>query len=224
MEQLLSLDPMHWVALHGYWVIAVVVGLESMGLPLPGETVLIGAAALSGGSSGELSIIWVILAAVTGAIVGDSIGYWVGRRVGLRLLVRHGARIGLNEGRLKLGQYLFARHGGTIVFAGRFVPMLRVTTALLAGVNRMPWSRFLVFNAAGASVWATLVGSAAYALGSTVSHVSGPVGIGLLAFALVFMAGGFVFFRRNEAEFLAKAEQALPGPLRTNLRAPVSAA
>lgn len=219
MEQLLSFDAMHWVALYGYWAVAIVIGLESMGLPLPGETVLISAAALAGAGQGGLSIVPIILAAVTGAVVGDSAGYWIGRRIGLDALIRHGSRIGLNEARLKLGQYLFARHGGKIVFLGRFVPILRVSAALLAGVNRMPWLRFLPFNAAGGIVWATVVGSAAYGLGSSVHHLSGVIGAGLFALALLLLVGVAVFIRRNEEKLLAEAERALPGPLRTDHRA-----
>jgi membrane protein DedA with SNARE-associated domain len=213
MEQLLSPDAMQWVALYGYWAIALVIGLESMGIPLPGETVLISAAALAGAGQGGLSITPIILAAVMGAVVGDSAGYWIGRRIGLGTLLRHGPRIGLTEARLKLGQYLFARHGGKIVFVGRFVPILRVSAALLAGVNRMPWLRFLPFNAAGGIVWASLVGSAAYGLGSSVHRLSGLIGAGLLVVALLALVGMALFIRRNETKLLAEAERALPGPL-----------
>jgi hypothetical protein len=92
----------------------------------------------------------VIAAAAAGAIVGDNIGYWIGREIGFRLLVRYGSHVGQTEGRIKVGQYLFQRHGGKIVFFGRFIALLRVLAALLAGVNRMSWPRFFFFNAAGA--------------------------------------------------------------------------
>ena len=91
-------------------------------------------------------------------IVGSNFGYWIGRRYGLPLLQRFGARIGLDQGRIALGQYLFREHGGKIVFFGRFVAFLRVFAALLAGVNNYRWDAFLFYNAAGAIVWASLFG------------------------------------------------------------------
>jgi membrane protein DedA with SNARE-associated domain len=147
-------DPSGWIAAYGYWAVLVLVGLESMGLPLPGETALI-AAAVYAGTRRELNVAGVIAVASIGAVIGDNIGYEIGRRLGFPLLVRYGSRIGLDERRLKLGQYLFRRHGGSIVFFGRFVAFLRTFTALLAGANRMPllilqcrWSNYL-----GISVW-----------------------------------------------------------------------
>jgi len=91
----------------------------------------------------------VIAAAASGAILGDNLGFWIGREGGYRLLRRYGRYIRLEERRLKLGQYLFMRHGGKVVFFGRFVAVLRAWAAFLAGTNRMRWPRFLLFNAAG---------------------------------------------------------------------------
>jgi membrane protein DedA with SNARE-associated domain len=113
---------------YGSFAVAGVVCLESMGLPLPGEAILI-AAAIYAGKTGGLNIVEVIAAAAAGAIVGDNIGYWIGREIGFRLLVRYGSYVGLNEGRIKVGQYLFQRHGGKIVFFGRFIALLRVLAA-----------------------------------------------------------------------------------------------
>lgn len=127
---------------YGSLAVAGVVCLESMGLPLPGEAILI-AAAVYAGKTGHLNIYEVIAAASIGAIVGDNFGYWIGREIGFRLLVRYGCYVGLSEPRIKVGQYLFQRHGGKIVFFGRFVALLRVLAAVLAGVNRMSWLRFL---------------------------------------------------------------------------------
>ena len=151
-------------------------------------------------------------AAAAGAIVGDNIGYWVGREFGYRLLLRYGGYIGLAPSKIKLGQYLFLRHGGKVVFFGRFVAVLRILAAFLAGVNRMEWSRFLLANAAGGILWASLVGLGAYTFGRTVLQVTGPFGLALVAVTLALIAAGVVFLRSHEAELEARAEQALPGP------------
>ena len=207
-----DLDPTNLVTAYGYWAIALIVGLESMGVPLPGETTLV-AAAVYAGTTHRLGIGWVILAAAFGAILGDNAGFWIGRELGFRLLVRYGRHIGLSEGRLKLGQYLFRRHGGKVVFLARFVAVLRVLAALLAGVNCMPWPRFLLFNAAGGVVWALAYGLVGYGFGEAVHQIAGPISVAGLALAVVAVAAGFLFLRRHETQLQAKAARALPGPL-----------
>jgi membrane protein DedA with SNARE-associated domain len=198
--------------MYGYWAVLVLVGLESMGLPLPGETALI-AAAVYAGTRHELDIVGVVGAATAGAVIGDNLGYEIGRLAGFPLLVRYGPRIRLDERRLKLGQYLFRRYGGSIVFFGRFVALLRTFAALLAGTNRMPWPRFFFFNAAGAIVWSSIFGFGGYLLGASVHQISGPLGSGLFILALAGAIAAFVFLRRHEQTLLVKAELALPGPL-----------
>lgn len=192
--------------------IATIIALESMGVPLPGETVLVLASLLA--SRHHLHIAGVIAAAATGAVVGDNIGYWIGREFGYRLLIRYGAYIGLTTSKIKLGQFLFMRHGGKVVFFGRFVAVLRVLAAFLAGINRMDWHLFLYANAAGAVVWSTAVGLAAYTLGKAALRFTGPIGISFLVLAVAALICGFVFLRRHEADLEAQAEKALPGPLR----------
>jgi membrane protein DedA with SNARE-associated domain len=132
-----------------------------------------------------LNISFIIAAAAAGAIFGDNIGYWVGREFGNPVVSRWGHLVGLDERKRKLGQYLFARHGGKIVFFGRFVAFLRALAALLAGVNGLPPLRFFIFNAAGGIVWAALFGSGGYLLGEGIRHVAGPIGWAVLAIALV---------------------------------------
>jgi membrane protein DedA with SNARE-associated domain len=197
---------------YGSLAVAGVVGLESMGLPLPGEAVLI-AAAIYAGKTGELSIVQVIAAASAGAIVGDNIGYWIGREIGFRLLVRYGSYIGLTEPRIKVGQYLFQRHGGNIVFFGRFIALLRVLAALLAGVNRMSWPRFFFANAAGAIVWATVFGLGAYILGQDIEHLTKPAALALAGAGVAALIAWVLFLHSHREELEAEAERALPGPL-----------
>ena len=202
----------HLVEQYGYLAVLVVVGLESLGIPLPGETVLI-SAALYAGATHHLHIIGVILAATTGAIVGDNLGYLVGHWGGYRLLVRYGRYIRLDEVKVKVARYLFLHHGGKVVFFGRFVSILRTYAAFLAGTSRMPWRRFLVFNAAGGVVWAALYGSAAYSLGKEVDRVSHPltVGFGVLAVGAILVVA--VVIRGHERGLEAAAQEAFPGPL-----------
>src|SRR5437868_13356399 len=113
------------LATYGYPAVFVFVGIESIGVPVPGETMLV-TAAIYAGTTGRLSIFWVIVASAAGAIVGDNIGYLIGRTGGYRLLRRYGRYIRLEEDRLRLGQYLFDKHGSKVVFFGRFISVLRI--------------------------------------------------------------------------------------------------
>jgi membrane protein DedA with SNARE-associated domain len=200
------------IATHGYWVIAAIVGLESTGIPAPGETALV-TAAIYAGTTHRLSIVFVIVAAAIGAIAGDNVGYLAGRRFGYRLLLRYGPLLKLTPPRIKLGQFLFARHGGKVVFFGRFIAVLRALAALLAGINVMPWKRFLFFNAAGGVVWAVLFGVGGYLFGEQIERVKGPAGVAGLVLAVVAAVASAWFVRRHEAALEAEAERALPGPL-----------
>jgi membrane protein DedA with SNARE-associated domain len=200
------------IATHGYWIVALVVALESMGIPLPGETVLV-SAAIYAGATGNLEIAGVVAAAATGATVGDNGGYWIGRRVGLPLLLRYGRYLRIGEDKIKLGRYMFARYGGSVVFLARFIALLRVLAAFLAGVNRMGWGRFFAFNIAGGVAWASLFGFGAYTLGSQIERMTGGAGVLALAAAAGALACGLVYLRRQEARLLAEANRAYPGPL-----------
>ena len=206
-------DLTNLITAYGYLAVLVFVAIESLGIPFPGETMLI-TAAIYAGTTHRLHIALVIAAAAAGAILGDNVGYWIGREGGYRVLRRYGRVIRLDERRLKLGQYLFQKHGGKVVYFGRFVSVLRTFAAFLAGVNQMRWRRFLAFNAAGGIVWATLYGVGAYALGREIHRFSKPVDIALGALALIVIAAAIVFLRRNEARLLEEAERAIPAPRR----------
>ena len=200
------------IATYGAWIVGGTVAVESMGIPVPGETILV-TAALYAGTTGELSVAHVVLAAIVGAIAGDNAGFWIGRTVGFRWVMRHRSRFRLTTRRLKLGQYLFLRHGGKVVFFGRFVAVLRVLAALLAGVNCMTWGRFLLFNALGGIVWAGAYGLGAYAFGETLATALSRFGLvlGIAAAAAVVVV--LVVARRFERRLEEAAERALPGPL-----------
>ena len=213
LSHLLAEHPMHWVSQYGYWAVFFFVMIESTGIPAPGEAALVSVAAFAGVTH-QLDIVWIVAAAAGGAIVGDNFGYLIGRKLGFPIVLKHGKAVGLNEGRLKLGQYLFGRYGGAIVFFGRFVAVLRAAAAILAGVNCMPWQRFVAFNAAGGIAWAALFGFGTYAFGAAMLHKSGKISLIFLAVALVLFVAGFILIARQEKRLIAKAELAMPGPLR----------
>ena len=155
----------------------------------------------------------MIAAAACGAIVGDNLGFLVGREGGFRLVRRFGPYIGFDERKLKLGMYLFRRHGGKVVFFGRFVAVLRAWAAFLAGTSRMPWPRFLLFNGAGGILWATIYGLAGYTLGNNIHRILGPIGIASVVLAAIAIIISLIILRRNMARLEEEAEQALPGPV-----------
>jgi membrane protein DedA with SNARE-associated domain len=151
----------HFFTHHGLPLLFVVVMLESFGLPLPGETALIVFGVLA--SQGHYSIEWVIVLAAIAAIVGDNLGYWLIGRLGGRALFRRWDWLSRYADRvLPRAEDLMQRHGGKTVFFGRFVAILRFTAAWVAGLGRMHWWSFLLWNAAGGICWATAVGLASY--------------------------------------------------------------
>jgi len=191
---------------HGSWVVGAVIFFESMGLPLPGESLLI-AAALYAATTGDISIEHVIAASALGAVLGDNVGYLIGREMGPPVLARYGPRIGLTLDRQHLARFLFLRHGGKVVFFGRFVAFLRTFAAVLAGANHMPWGRFLVWNALGGVFWTCLYGFGTYMLGNQVHRLVGPVGIAIGAVALVVVVLVVRFVHRNEKRLIDEAHQ-----------------
>jgi membrane protein DedA with SNARE-associated domain len=203
---------MDLLAAYGYVAVFFFIAIESTGIPFPGETMLI-TASIYAGHTHRLNIILVIAAASAGAIIGDNLGFAIGRWGGYRLLRRYGRYIRLHERRLKLGQYLFLRHGGKVVFFGRFVAVLRAYAAFLAGTNRMPWWRFLAFNAAGGIVWATVFGTGAYVLGTQIQNLSRTATIVGGILAVIGIVAFLVFLRRDEERLMAEADAAIPDPL-----------
>lgn len=212
MFHLATSDLLHLLTTYGYLAVLVCVGIESIGIPFPGETMLL-IAAIYAGTTHHLLIPLVIVAAACGAILGDNIGFWIGREGGFRLLRRYGRYIRLDERKLKLGLYLFRKHGGKVVFFGRFIAVLRTWAAFLAGTNRMPWSRFLLFNALGGIVWATLYGMGGYLLGTNIHRFTGTIGTITIVLAALIIITFLIFVRRNEHRLEEEAEKALPGPL-----------
>jgi membrane protein DedA with SNARE-associated domain len=173
-----------------------IVALESFGVPLPGETALIACGVLA--SQGSLSIVAVIAVAASAAIIGDNLGYWVARKGGRPLLERYRFTRRYAERYLPRAERFFARHGGKAVFFGRFVAVLRVTAAWVAGISHMHWLRFLAWNALGGICWATLVGLVSYYLGDAAASAIGRYGLYAAGGALLLAALGYLIVKRIE--------------------------
>ena len=161
---------------YGYLAVFVLVGAESLGVPLPGETALI-TAAIYAGHTHRLNPWLIFLVASAAAIIGDNIGYWIGDKGGYRLARRYGRKIRLDERKLKIARYLFDRYGGKVVFFGRFVSVLRTYAAFLAGTSKMRWRKFLPANAAGGILWAAIWTLAAYLAGNALRRASGTINL-----------------------------------------------
>lgn len=174
----------HLVETYGYWFLFGLVAIESFGIPLPGETALVTAAAYA--ALGRLNIGFVIVAAASGAIVGDNAGYWLGRKGGLALVHRFGRHVGLTEAKLEKAHGFFERHGAKTVFFGRFIALLRSWAAVLSGVACMPYATFTLYNALGGIVWASIFGWLGYAFGRNLPSLERYVG--QLSVALVLLA------------------------------------
>jgi len=171
----------------GYLILFGLVGAESLGVPVPGETALITAGVLA--NHGQFHVGPVIIVAAVAAIVGDNIGYLLGRTGGRKLLERPGFMEKRRRQVLEKGGPFFDKHGPKAVFLGRWVSGLRIAAAWLAGINRMPWHVFLFWNALGAAGWATSVGLLAYFLGPTAERIFRYVGVVGVGIALLAFAG-----------------------------------
>lgn len=186
------------VTTYGYIIVLLVVMAESAGAPVPGETSLLLAGALAG--AGQLWLPGVIVAAAAGAIIGDTAGYWIGRRYGIPLLRKHGRLFRFDELKLHRAEAFFARHGDKTVFLGRFVPIGRIFSAVLAGVSHMEYRRFLLWNATGGIVWASLMGTLGYFFGSQLPLIEGIVqrfGFGLLGLIILAVLVRALIVRRT---------------------------
>ncbi|NUR77559.1 MAG: DedA family protein [Thermoleophilia bacterium] len=181
----------HLLQSYGLVLLFAVVALESAGVPLPGETALVAAAILATPQHHHYWIVTVIAVAACAAIFGDNVGYWIGRTGGRRVLERWGPIRRYAEKALPPGERFFAKHGGKTVFIGRFIAVLRVSAAWLAGITHMPWWRFLLWNAAGGIVWATGVGLLAYYFGKAAADAFGRYGF--LGAGAVILIAALVF-------------------------------
>ena len=187
-----NLEPL--VHAYGAAAIMVILTFESLGAPLPGESLLILASVLAG--RGELSLPPLMLGAWAGAVLGDNIGYLIGRRLGRAIVLRYGAKIGINADRLNRVEAFFKRYGPVTVAFARFVNVLRQLNGVVAGLLKMEWKRFLFFNALGGALWVSVWTVAGFYLGAHVTdikviahdleHAGAILGIGVLIGALAY--------------------------------------
>lgn len=184
-------------ARYGYAVVFFGVFLENVGVPVPGETMLLAGSALA--SFGQLSLKWVILIAIAGATLGDNLGFVIGRRGGRVLAERHGWRLGFTKARLVEFDRFFARHGPRTVFVARFITGLRVVGAVLAGGSGMPWTTFVFYNASGAIVWCTVIAACGYFLGRSWDMLEEWIGRASLV-GLVLVVIAVVWWWRSRRE------------------------
>jgi membrane protein DedA with SNARE-associated domain/membrane-associated phospholipid phosphatase len=186
---------------YGYPLLFMLVALESLGVPLPGETALVSAAAFA--ATGHLSICAVVITAASAAIAGDNGGYWIGRKGGIALLHRYGRARHTDQSKLANAHDIFERHGAKIILLGRFIALLRTWAAVLAGIGRMRYKVFMFYNALGAVLWATLFGTLGYMFGQNLPRLEHYVGQASLALVLlialvVAILLAWLWFRRNE--------------------------
>lgn len=202
----------HLVATYGYAAVFVIVALESFGVPIPGETILI-AAGTYAGATHKLSVWLIWPLAVAGVEVGATLGYIVGVTGGYKLIRRYGRYIRMNEKEMKVGRYVFDRYGPLVVSVGRFVAVLRTYAAFLAGTNRMKATRFQIWNLIGAVAWTGTWSLLSYYLGHSLSNASKSADYAIGAVAVVLVVAVVFFVRSRAKQLEAMAEAAYPGPL-----------
>jgi membrane protein DedA with SNARE-associated domain len=182
----------------GYWTVPAVLLLENAGIPVPGETVLLFASFLAY-DEGELRLPYLILLGIAACTVGDNLGYLLGRRGGRRLLERYQHIFRIRNRTIRRGEHLFQSHGHVAIFFARFIFGLRIIAGPLAGVLRMPWQQFVIFNFLGAAVWVTTISLVGYFFGSewdTLVKVMGRVNL-IIAIGVVAVLV-FVWHRYRE--------------------------
>lgn len=178
------------------YVLPAIIGLESMGVPSPGETALVAAAILA--SQGKLQIWLVIVIGVASAIVGDNIGYLLGRRLGREVLEAPGPFLHRRVTVIRAGDRFFARHGPKAVFLARWIALVRFAAAWLAGINRMPFEQFFFYNASGGILWGITYGLVGYFGGHAAAKVLTTVGIAGAVVLGLMVVGGLVFLKVRE--------------------------
>jgi membrane protein DedA with SNARE-associated domain len=200
----------HWVAHYGFFMVALFLLIEGAGVPVPGETALVTAAALAG--RGTLSIASVIIAGCIGTIAGGHAGYWLGARGGTPFITRYGRWIGLTPPRLEKTNRFFEQHGAKTVMLGRFVAFLRSFVGIFAGISHMPMRTFAAYNAAGGSLWVVTFSVLGYVFGRNLPRLVRYIGrVSLLLAILIAVVAAVVvlwrWFAKNRGTVVASLDQ-----------------
>jgi membrane protein DedA with SNARE-associated domain len=185
------------------YLLPAIIGLESMGVPSPGETALVLASILA--SQGKLQIELVILIGAASAIIGDNIGYLLGRRFGRDVFLAKGPLLRHRERAIEAGDRFFDKHGPKAVFFARWIALVRFAAAWLAGINKMHFPTFFVYNAAGGITWAITFGLVGYFGGKAAAHVLTDVGIAGAALLVLGIVGGLIYLRLKDRDGARKS-------------------
>ncbi len=183
---------------YGYWTLFFALMLENAGVPVPGETILLVASFLAF-SEQQLYLPYIIVIGILAATLGDNLGYSIGRRGGRPLLDRYAHLLRIRKQAIEKGENLFARYGNLTVFVARFVFGMRIIAGPMAGVLRMPWSRFVLFNFLGAATWVTVIAVLGYLFGEHWEELAKTIGRVNLVLALLAAWVGLFLYRRYKA-------------------------
>jgi membrane protein DedA with SNARE-associated domain len=192
------------------YLLPALIGLESMGIPSPGETALVLASVLA--SQGKLHIWLVLVIGISSAIIGDNIGYWLGRKIGRDVLERPGPFYKRRLRIIAIGDRFYNKHGPKAVFIGRWIALVRFAAAWLAGINEMRVIEFFFWNALGAITWGLTYGLVGYYGGKSAAGVLSKVGIAGAVILALMLVGGLVYLKRKEREESQRYEQELHEP------------
>jgi membrane protein DedA with SNARE-associated domain len=226
--ELISLETIQAFAeQYGYWTVLFGIMLENAGIPLPGETIVVVSGFLAGG--GQMNYWWVLACAIAGAIIGDNLGYWVGYHGGWPLLQTVGKVLRLPEAKLLDLRHRFSHNAARAVFLGRFIALLRIFAGPMAGIAQMPYGKFLIYNSAGAALWASVTITVAYVAGHVIPleqlvKLMGQFGVGIFAVVVLWMVVPPLikhFRNRGETDTTATVTPVVP-VLPTVKPAPVS--